>query len=599
MSDALIGKQLNNFRIERLLGRGGMAQVYYGTDVGLNRPVAIKVIDERWREDEQFTARFISEAQTIATWRHDNIIQVYYAGNEDDLYYFVMEYIDGEDLTDYMYIRHHKGELIPYENVISILQATASGLDYAHSKGVIHRDVKPSNIMMGSDNRVVLMDFGLALDIQKGTIGESFGTPHYIAPEQAQDASTAVAQSDQYALGVIAYELLTGQVPFDNPSAMNVAIMHMTEVPPNPSTINPKLTADVEHVLLKVLSKKSGQRFPSCQAFIETLEHAIAGRPTLIDDVSPSEIDKILITPPTINPIETLVDSTPSNEVRKDQPPAQTTQPSNTRRTPLALIAVGVCAIIAIGILVALGGNNSSDAEPTATIIAQVIDIVTETPIATDDPPLAVDQPTITSIPATETILPPNTDSPPTTTELPTQTDSPATSTELPTNIIIPASPTDIATDTAVPATVIPITDLPVAVPTVAYPNGSPIILYYNDSSFYVWNPTSGRIQTASFKFEALDNDGNTLSHEFDGTRWTQFYSFLDGGNCVAIEMTAGDHLKPSECSNYNSVVNSTSDSDLIFWTGQSRISGFRVSWQDEEVARCDTIAGECRFNIP
>ena len=569
MSDALLGKQLNNFRIERLLGRGGMAQVYYGTDIGLNRPVAVKVIDERWREDEQFTARFISEAQTIATWRHDNIIQVYYAGNEDDIYYFVMEYIDGEDLTDYMYLRHHKGELIPYEKVISILRATASGLDYAHSKGVIHRDVKPSNIMMGIDNRVVLMDFGLALDVQKGTIGESFGTPHYIAPEQAQDASTAVAQSDQYALGVIAYEMLTGQVPFDNPSAMNVAIMHMTDVPPNPSTINPNLTTDVEHVLLKVLSKQPSQRFPSCQAFIETLEHAIAGRPTLIDDVSPAQIDKILIKPPTINPVETLVDNQTPNEIRTAQRPTEATQPSTKNRPPILLIAIAVLAIIAIGILVALGGNNPPEIE-------------------TDEQSTVTDQPTLTSIPITATTLPQNTDIPATATDLPTPTD-------------IPATPTDLPTNTSIPATAIPtLTDMPVlSAPTLAYPNGSPIILYYNDSSFYIWNPTSDRIRSGDFKFEAIDSNGNPLSSAFDGTRWTQFYSFLDGGNCVAIEMTAGDYLKPSECGNYNSIVNDTSDSDLIFWTGQPQIRGFRVLWQDEEVARCESSLGECRFNIP
>ncbi len=594
MSDALIGKQLNNFRIERLLGRGGMAQVYFGTDVGLNRPVAIKVIDERWREDEQFTARFISEAQTIAKWRHDNIIQVYYAGNEDDLYYFVMEYIDGEDLTDYMYIRHHKGELIPYENVISILRATASGLDYAHSKGVIHRDVKPSNIMMGSDNRVVLMDFGLALDIQKGTIGESFGTPHYIAPEQAQDASTAVSQSDQYALGVIAYEMLTGQVPFDNPSAMNVAIMHMTEIPPKPSSINPKLTPDVEHVLLKVLSKQANQRFPSCQAFIETLEHAIAGRPTLIDDVSPAQIDKILIKPPTINPVETLVDSQAPNEVRTVHHPAEATQPSNKRRIPLTLIGVAVFAIVTMGILFVLVGSNPSEVEPTATIAAQVIDIDTAIPTATD-------QPTITPNPPTETTIPQNTQEPATTTELPTQTDVPASPTDSPTSTSIPATPINVATSTLILPTEIPtMTDMPVALaPTLAYPNGSPIVLYYNDSSFYIWNPTSDRVRSGDFKFEALDSNENRLPYQFDGMRWTQFYSFLDGGNCVALEMTAGNHLKPSECGNYNSVVNATSDSELIFWTGQSSIRGFRVLWLDDEVARCDISVGDCRFNIP
>ena len=589
MADALIGKQLNNFRIDHLLGRGGMAQVYYGMDMGLNRPVAIKVIDDRWREDEQFTARFISEAQTIATWRHNNIIQVYYAGNEADLYYFVMEYIDGEDLTDYMQIRHNSGESIPYEKVISILRATASGLDYAHSKGVIHRDVKPSNIMLGSDNRVVLMDFGLALDVQKGTIGESFGTPHYIAPEQARDASTAVAQSDQYALGVIAYEMLTGQVPFDNPSAMNVALMHMTDEPPKPSKLNPNLTPDVEHVLLKVLSKQPVQRFPSCQAFVETLEHAIAGRPTLIDDVSPAQINKILISPPTVNATETLIGNDKPASVHTAQRPAQASAKDKSNRLPLTLVAVIGIAIVVIGILVVIGGNNPmSEEQATRTVAAQIVDASTQTPIPTELPPTATELPEDTPIPATATDLPEDTPIPATATDLPEDTPIPATTTDLPTDTPILPTATDSPTMMPIPS-----------VATLAFPNGSPVVLYYNANSFYIWNPTSDRIRSGEFKFRALDSNGNTLSNRFDGTRWTQFYSYLDGGNCVAVEMTTGGHLKPAECSNYNSVVNTTSSSDLIFWTGQAQITGFRVSWQDAEVARCITADGICSFNIP
>jgi serine/threonine protein kinase len=661
MTDALIGKQLNNFRIDRLLGYGGMAQVYYGMDVGLNRPVAIKVIDERWRQDAPFTVRFISEAQTIATWRHDNIIQVYYAGNEDDLYYFVMEYIDGGDLTEYMEARHTNDDLMPYDKVISILQATASGLDYAHTKGVIHRDVKPSNIMMGNDNRVVLMDFGLALDVQKGTIGESFGTPHYIAPEQARDASTVVAQSDQYALGVIAFEMLTGQVPFDDPSAMSVALMHMTDEPPKPSSLNPNITPDVEDVLLKVLMKQPSERFPSCQAFVETLENALAGRPTLIeDDVSPTQIDEILINPSAKNQAETVIHSDNSPGVHTAQRPAQAPQTNNKSRFPLTLIAVVGLAIIIIGIIVVLGANNPED-NTLPTLVAQVVEIVTKTPDATDEPTdtqalssVANNQITATDVPSTATTMPTNTAIPlatdiptnmpilPSATSLPTQTPTPSTATDLPTdtpilptatdlptdtpilptatdlptdtpilptatdlptNTLVPPTATDLPTHTLVPltATSIPTqTAIPATLaPTLAYPNGSPVVLYYNDSSVYIWNPTSERIRSGRFKFDALDSNGNTLANAFDGIRWTQFYSFIDSNGCVAIEMTTGSHLRPSECSNYNSVINAMSSSDLIFWTGQNLITGFRVLWQDVEVARCEISLGTCSFNIP
>ncbi len=164
IEDPLIGRQLANFRIERLIGRGGMAQVYFGHDVKLQRPVAIKIIDARYRGNVSFAERFIREARTAATWRHENILQVYYADEEDGLYYFVMEYIDGLDLSQLLSQYLVDGELMPHEDVLRIGRAVARALDYAHEREVIHRDVKPSNVMVASDRRVVLADFGLAMD---------------------------------------------------------------------------------------------------------------------------------------------------------------------------------------------------------------------------------------------------------------------------------------------------------------------------------------------------------------------------------------------------------------------------------------------------
>ncbi len=581
MLDPLIGKQLNNFHIEKLLGQGGMAKVYYGTDIGLNRPVAIKVIDERWREDTQFTARFISEAQTIATWRHDNIIQVYYAGHDDDIYYFVMEYIEGDDLTNYIHDQQIEGDLVPYDTTVTILRSIASALDYAHGKGVIHRDVKPSNIMMGDDGRVVLMDFGLALDVQKGTIGETFGTPHYIAPEQARDSSTAVAESDQYALGVIAYEMLTGQVPFDNPSAMTVAMMHMTEPPPIPTSINPNLTPDVEKVLLKVLSKEPENRFPSCRAFVETLEQTILGRPTLIDDVSLTEMGKILITPPAQSATETV-------SAKSDKPETSAAKKS---RLPITLLAVAVLAIIGIILMLVINNSGTSSIEPTESAnVAQSISFPTET---IEIPATLVS--TNTVIPPTATIMQANTEIPPTA----TYTSLPPTETLIPTNTNLPPTATPMPSDTTIPPTA---TDSPPtlpAAPTLAYPNGSPVILYYNNSSFYVWNPTSDRIRAGQFKFEAIDSTGNTLAYAFDGFKWTQFYSFIDGGNCAKIELTSGSNFRPAECQAINSEVNLQASDTQLFWIPQDNISGFRVLWLDEVIALCSVTEEQCTFNIP
>jgi serine/threonine protein kinase len=195
--DPMIGRQLANFRIERVLGHGGMATVYYGQDIKLQRPVAIKVIDPGHREKTSYIERFIQEARALAGWRHENIIQIYYADDENGLYYFVMEYIDGQNLQEILAEYTSNGELMDFEDVLQIGMAIGSALDYAHQNGVIHRDVKPSNIFIERSGRVMLGDFGLALDIQQGSIGETFGTAHYIAPEQAKRSSDAVAFSHQ------------------------------------------------------------------------------------------------------------------------------------------------------------------------------------------------------------------------------------------------------------------------------------------------------------------------------------------------------------------------------------------------------------------
>jgi len=233
-SDSIIGRQFANFRVMRHLGHGGTADVYYGQDVKLQRPVATKVLDTRHRDDSAYAKRFLREARAIALWRHEHIIQVYYAGDEDGLSYFVMEYIDGKDLSMMLNRYRARRKLMPQDEIIRIGRAVAQALDYAHQQGVVHRDVKPSNVMVAKNGRVVLMDFGLALDMVEGSVGEVFGSANYISPEQARNSAEAVPQSDQYSLGIMLYEMLVGQLPFDSPSFTTVAIQHITTPPPRP-----------------------------------------------------------------------------------------------------------------------------------------------------------------------------------------------------------------------------------------------------------------------------------------------------------------------------------------------------------------------------
>ncbi|MDM8518748.1 protein kinase [Anaerolineales bacterium HSG6] len=282
--DPLIGRTLANFLIERPLGRGGMAQVYYGKDVKLERPVAIKVIDVRHRGNPAYAERFVREARSVAKWRHEHVVQIFYADDEDGLYYFVMELIDGSDLRGLIDEYQQKQELVPHTEVIRLGRAIAQALDYAHEQGVIHRDVKPSNVMVASDGRVVLTDFGLALDVEQGSMGEVFGSSHYVAPEQARRSANAISQSDLYSLGVVLYEMLTGQRPFDDPSPTAVAIQHLTMPLPAPRTINPNLNQQTEQVLQKALAKTPEERYQTGQALLDALETALQADEELITE---------------------------------------------------------------------------------------------------------------------------------------------------------------------------------------------------------------------------------------------------------------------------------------------------------------------------
>ncbi|MCA9969466.1 MAG: serine/threonine protein kinase, partial [Anaerolineales bacterium] len=273
--DPLVGLQLANFRIERPIKQGGMAQIYYGWDVVLQRPVAIKVIDVRYRSSPTYAERFLAEARAMASWGHPNIVQIHYADEQDRLYYFVMEYVNGLDLGDVLARYGAGGELMPHRDVLRIGREVAQALDYAHRHGVIHRDVKPSNVLVARNGRVLLTDFGLALTIKDGSQGEIFGTPHYIAPEQALRSADAVPQSDLYSLGVMLYEMLTGALPFDDPSPTSLALQHVNAAPPPPRQRNPRLNPETERVLLRALRKAPGERYQTGADLMEALALAL------------------------------------------------------------------------------------------------------------------------------------------------------------------------------------------------------------------------------------------------------------------------------------------------------------------------------------
>lgn len=598
MSDPLIGRQLANFRVERVIGRGGMAQVYYGCDVKLERPVAIKVIDARYRNNPAYAQRFVQEARALATWRHENIIQIYYADDEDGLYYYVMEYVDGLDLDALLAQYADQGELMPIEDVLRIGRAVADALDYAHRKGVIHRDIKPSNVMVASDGRVLLTDFGLAMDVQQGSIGEVFGSPHYVAPEQARRSADAVPQSDLYSLGVILYEMLSGVVPFDDPSPAALAIQHITMPPPSPRDANPALSEESEAVLMKALSKEPAERYQTGRALMDALERTVrtlppdpAGRFDL--PLPPAAVQMPAVGAAPRRPLShvtvaekialhlegkaTQATSPPATAVAA---PASASQPQRLYWFLGSILLLALLVILAVawanneGALAAGQGTPTQTPRPTAE----------PSTIATDALPVAI-LPTATASPSptfTPTAMPSPT---PTQTQTPSPTPSPEPTSTLPPTPSLPLN-------------------VPTLTPTVRYPDGHLVRFFYNDLSFYLWNTSGETIQVAPLAFEALDGEGEPTIYRFDGRRWAAFYGSLEPDHCNRIEAHEGRLLRPAPCDNVSRVtinltISPTELHEQVFWVSRDGGSQFRILWNEEEIGRCPVDTRICDVYLP
>jgi serine/threonine protein kinase len=273
--DPLIGQQLDEYRLEALLGHGGMARVYRGQDVRLRRYVAIKVIDAPFRAESEYTARFEREAQAIAQLEHPHIVRLYRYGEVDNMLYMAMQYIEGVDLQTMLSGYEEKGELMAPEDVRRIIGEVCLALDYAHSKGVIHRDMKPANVMIDASGQAFIADFGLALMTEMGTQGEIFGTPQYIAPEQAISSAGAVPQSDLYAVGVMLYRMFTGVLPFTATDPLEVAMWHVTESPPPPHEKRPSISPQLDALILKSLAKEPQARYPTGATLLQALDEAL------------------------------------------------------------------------------------------------------------------------------------------------------------------------------------------------------------------------------------------------------------------------------------------------------------------------------------
>ncbi|WP_419016174.1 Stk1 family PASTA domain-containing Ser/Thr kinase [Dysosmobacter sp.] len=353
--DQYIGKMLDNrYEILERIGTGGMAIVYKAKCHRLNRLVAIKILKSDLAQNEEFRRRFNAESQAVAQLSHPNIVSVYDVSRGGDMEYIVMELIDGITLKQYM---EKRGQLNWRESLHFITQIMR-GLSHAHSRGIIHRDIKPQNIMVLRDGSVKVADFGIAClaDSAQTLTQEALGSVHYISPEQAR-GDRPDARSDIYSSGVVLYEMLTGRLPFEGESAVSVAIQHLSSIPLAPREINPDIPEQLELICMKAMAPDLEHRYQSADAMIADLE-AFRKNPEVemkfdLSDLRPEENDEPTRTIRTM-PSHTV--TIPVHQPERNYPRRERDEDEKPRRAGSGKrgVLVGAVTVAAVAVVIVL-----------------------------------------------------------------------------------------------------------------------------------------------------------------------------------------------------------------------------------------------------
>lgn len=356
-----ISQTIGRVRIDKYLARGGMAEVYMGTHLTLDRPVAVKVMHSYVESDPELLERFQREAKAVAGLRHPNIVQIYDFDTYDGHPYIVMEYLKGPSLASYLRDLHQNGARLSLAQIAQLLKPLAAGIDYAHSQGIVHRDIKPANIILNNksgkysadqplapDTECIITDFGLVRitnSTTKTLSGVVSGTPAYMSPEQAQ-GNPADGRSDIYSLGIVLYEMLAGRVPFDGDSTLGVILKHISEPPPSITDISPEMQA----VVYKALEKIPENRYQTARDLLLDFYNAVG--------------------------MHAEAETIHSLRLRTPPPPASVSQAPKPRRNNALWIGAGLFTCLCIGVFTAsalglsafalLPSLNNTQETPTA-----------------------------------------------------------------------------------------------------------------------------------------------------------------------------------------------------------------------------------------
>ncbi|MGB2954220.1 MAG: protein kinase, partial [Gaiellaceae bacterium] len=273
--DSLVGSVFDDrYRIVRKLGAGGMADVYLAEDQELGRRVAIKILNDRHAADDQFVERFRREAKNAAGLSHPNIVSIYDRGEAEGTYYIAMEYLDGRTLKELIVGRGPA----PVKTAIEYARQILGAIGFAHRNGIVHRDIKPHNVVVAAEGRLKVTDFGIARSgtSQMTEVGSIIGTAQYLSPEQARGAPVD-QRSDLYSVGIVLYEMLTGEVPFTGDTPLEIAMKHLSKVPKPPSELRPEIPHDLDLVVIRALAKDPDERYQNAEEMDADLARVARG----------------------------------------------------------------------------------------------------------------------------------------------------------------------------------------------------------------------------------------------------------------------------------------------------------------------------------
>ena len=343
------GQKINDrYEIIKTIGEGGMANVYLANDTILDRKVAIKVLRGDLSNDEKFIRRFKREALSVSNLSHPNIVEVYDVGEEDGNYYIVMEYIEGKTLKQLL----QKRGALTLNEVIDIMTQLTDGLAHAHEAYIIHRDIKPQNIMIEDNGLVKITDFGIAMALNSTQLTQTnsvMGSVHYLPPEQANGKGSTV-KSDIYSLGILMYELLTGSVPFKGDTAVEIALKHMKEKIPSIRKQNPTIPQSVENIVLKATAKNPKNRYDNVRDMYKDLQTALQrdNEKRLVYEYPENDLEETKVIPQVTKEIKQVIDKpTAKEEDTEDNSVLKEKDEKNKLPIILAVVLLGTLIVLA------------------------------------------------------------------------------------------------------------------------------------------------------------------------------------------------------------------------------------------------------------